>query len=79
MSFVVDGDRILFRTKPGRRYEAILENPDVSIEASTFDNETGEWSSVFVATLGQVWWLIGLRGFSLTVARCAVVRRGWRD
>ena len=48
MSFVVDGDRILFRTKPGKRHEAILENPAVSIEASTFDTETGDWTSVIV-------------------------------
>ena len=48
MSFVVDGDRILFRTKPGKRHEAILENPLVSIEASTFDTETGDWTSVIV-------------------------------
>ncbi len=48
MSFVMDSDRILFRTKPGKRYEAMLENPVVSIEASTFDNETGDWTSVIV-------------------------------
>ena len=48
MSFVVDEDRILFRTKPGKRYEAMMENPVVSIEASTFDNETGDWVSVIV-------------------------------
>ena len=48
MSFVVDGDRILFRTKPGKRYEAMLENPAISIEASTFDEETGDWTSVIV-------------------------------
>ena len=48
MSFVVDGDRILFRTKPGKRYEAMLENPAVSIEASTFDRETGDWTSGIV-------------------------------
>ena len=48
MSFVVDGDRILFRTKPGKRYEAMMENPAVSIEASTFDTETGDWTSVIV-------------------------------
>ena len=48
MSFVVDSDRILFRTKPGKRYEAMLENSAVSIEASTFDNETGDWTSVIV-------------------------------
>lgn len=48
MSFVVDGDRILFRTKPGRRFEAIIANPIVSIEASHFDDETGDWISVVV-------------------------------
>jgi nitroimidazol reductase NimA-like FMN-containing flavoprotein (pyridoxamine 5'-phosphate oxidase superfamily) len=47
MSFVVDSDRILFRTKPGKRHQAMMENPAVSIEASTFDNErvTGPVSS----------------------------------
>jgi nitroimidazol reductase NimA-like FMN-containing flavoprotein (pyridoxamine 5'-phosphate oxidase superfamily) len=49
MSFVLDGDRILFRTKPGRRFEAILENPQVSIEASQFDNEGGDWLSVIAS------------------------------
>ena len=44
MSFVVDSDRILFRTNPGKRHEAMLENPVVSIEASTFDEETGTGS-----------------------------------
>jgi nitroimidazol reductase NimA-like FMN-containing flavoprotein (pyridoxamine 5'-phosphate oxidase superfamily) len=48
MSYVVDGDRILFRTKPGKRFEGMLANPTVSIEASTFDTETGEWTSVIV-------------------------------
>ncbi len=48
MSFVVDSARILFRTKPGKRHEAMLENPGVSIEASTFDNQTGDWVSVIV-------------------------------
>ena len=48
MSFVIDGDRILFRTKPGKRYEAMMENPVVSIEVSTFDRETGDWTSVIV-------------------------------
>ena len=48
MSFVFQGNRILFRTKPGKRYEAMVENPSVSIEASTFDEESGDWSSVIV-------------------------------
>ena len=48
MSFVVDDDRILFRTKPGKRHEAMMENPAVSIEVSIFDDETGDWTSVIV-------------------------------
>ena len=48
MSFVLEGNRILFRTKPGKRYQGMVENPTVSIEASTFDEETGDWVSVIV-------------------------------
>jgi nitroimidazol reductase NimA-like FMN-containing flavoprotein (pyridoxamine 5'-phosphate oxidase superfamily) len=48
MSFVVDGDRLLFRTKPGRRLEAINANPLVCIEVSYFDEVTGDWISVVV-------------------------------
>lgn len=48
VSFVLDDNRILFRTKPGKRFEAIEANPNVSIEASLFDDETGDWISVIV-------------------------------
>jgi len=48
MSFVVDDDRLLFRTKPGMRFEAIQTNPSVSVEVSRFDESTGEWMSVVV-------------------------------
>jgi nitroimidazol reductase NimA-like FMN-containing flavoprotein (pyridoxamine 5'-phosphate oxidase superfamily) len=48
VSFVLDGNRILFRTKPGKRFEALMANPRVSIEASRFDEETGDWISVIV-------------------------------
>lgn len=48
MSFVVDNDRLLFRTKPGMRFEAIQSNPNVSVEVSRFDESTGEWMSVVV-------------------------------
>ena len=48
MSFVVDGRRLLFRTKPGRRFEAIEKNPRVCVEASRFDEESGDWVSVVV-------------------------------
>lgn len=48
MSFVVDENRILFRTKPGKRFEAIDANPAVCIEVSHFDETTGDWISVIV-------------------------------
>jgi nitroimidazol reductase NimA-like FMN-containing flavoprotein (pyridoxamine 5'-phosphate oxidase superfamily) len=48
MSFVVDGDRILFRTMAGRKLDAIKSNPTVCIEVSRYDEETGDWVSVIV-------------------------------
>jgi nitroimidazol reductase NimA-like FMN-containing flavoprotein (pyridoxamine 5'-phosphate oxidase superfamily) len=51
MSFVLDGNRLLFRTKPGKRFEALIAHPRVSIEASRFDEETGDWISVIVQGL----------------------------
>jgi nitroimidazol reductase NimA-like FMN-containing flavoprotein (pyridoxamine 5'-phosphate oxidase superfamily) len=48
MSYVLDDNRILFRTKPGRRFEALMANPMVSIEVSMFDDESGDWMSVIV-------------------------------
>jgi nitroimidazol reductase NimA-like FMN-containing flavoprotein (pyridoxamine 5'-phosphate oxidase superfamily) len=48
MSFVVDDNRVLFRTKPGKRFEALAANPPVCIEVSTFDEKTGDWTSVIV-------------------------------
>jgi len=48
MSFVMADNRILFRTKPGRRFEAILDTPTVSIEVSSYDSENGDWTSVIL-------------------------------
>ena len=48
MSFVVSEGRILFRTMAGRKLDALRENPVVCIEASRFNDETGEWKSVIV-------------------------------
>jgi len=48
MAFVVDDGRILFRTRPGRKLEAIVENPAVCIEACSFDESTGDWQSVII-------------------------------
>jgi len=48
MSFVVDGRRLFFRTKPGKRFEAIGSHPKVCIEVSRFDESSGDWTSVLV-------------------------------
>lgn len=48
MSFVLDGDHVLFRTMPGRKLRALRANGDVCIEVSSFDSETGDWASVIV-------------------------------
>lgn len=48
MSYVVDGDRILFRTMAGTKLEGIKANPEVCVEVASFDEETGDWVSVIV-------------------------------
>src|SRR5690554_856039 len=48
ISFVVTGNLIALRTVPGRRLEAIRENPRVCIEASEFDPTSGEWARATV-------------------------------
>lgn len=48
MSFVVDGDRILFRTMAGKKLEALRENPAVCVEVSRYDESSGDWVSVMV-------------------------------
>lgn len=48
MSFVVEGERLLFRTMPGRKLRAIEETPKVCIEVCRFDQQTGSWRSVIV-------------------------------
>lgn len=48
MSYVIDGDRILFRTMAGKKLDGIRANPEVCVEVSRFDEETGAWASVVV-------------------------------
>lgn len=48
MSFVVSENRILFRTMPGRKLDALRETPEVCIEVSIYDDDSGEWASVIV-------------------------------
>ena len=46
VSYVVDGDLLLFRSGPGRRLDAIRAHPRVCVEISTFDRRTGSWEGV---------------------------------
>lgn len=48
MSFVVSEDRILFRTMPGKKLDVLKESPEVCIEVSIYDDDSGEWASVLV-------------------------------
>jgi uncharacterized protein len=46
LSYVVDGDLVLFRSGPGRRLDAIRADPRVCLEVSTFDRDTGGWEGI---------------------------------
>jgi nitroimidazol reductase NimA-like FMN-containing flavoprotein (pyridoxamine 5'-phosphate oxidase superfamily) len=48
MSYVRDGDRLLFRTEAGKKLDALRSNPAVCVEVSVFDDQTGDWASVIV-------------------------------
>lgn len=48
MSYVRDGDRLLFRTEAGKKLDALRANPSVCVEVSFFDEQTGDWASVIV-------------------------------
>lgn len=48
MSYVTDGQTVLFRTMAGEKLDGIRSNPSVCIEVSRFDEETGSWVSVIV-------------------------------
>jgi len=48
MSFVLDEERILFRTVAGRKLDCLRANPSVCVEASRYDEESGDWVSVII-------------------------------
>lgn len=48
VSYVVVDDKVCLRTGPGRRMDAIRANPQVCLEVSRFDDDTGDWESVIV-------------------------------
>lgn len=49
MSFVFDGEVILFRTMAGEKLEGIKSTPSVCIEVSSYDEESGDWASAIVS------------------------------
>lgn len=55
MSFVLDpsAEAIFFRTVPGRKLEAISDNPSVCVEVSEYDETTGAWSSVIISGIAS--------------------------
>lgn len=61
MSFVVDGDRILFRTVAGAKLDAIRSNPTICVEVSRYNDETGDWMSVIVKGVARLIDDAGLR------------------
>lgn len=48
MSFVVDEGFMYFRTMPGKKLDALADNPKVCVEASLYDDQTGDWESVII-------------------------------
>lgn len=54
ISYVFLGNKLAFRTAPGRRAEALEADPRVSVEASTYDPKTGDWASVVVEGTARV-------------------------
>jgi nitroimidazol reductase NimA-like FMN-containing flavoprotein (pyridoxamine 5'-phosphate oxidase superfamily) len=48
MSFVIDEGFMYFRTMPGKKLDALADNPKVCVEASVYDDQTGDWESVII-------------------------------
>lgn len=48
IAYVVDDGEVLFRTGPGQRLDAIRSHPRVCVEVSSYDVQTGEWSSAII-------------------------------
>ncbi len=48
ISYVVLADALAFRTGPGRRLDALRENPRVSVVITDYDSDTGGWRSAMV-------------------------------
>ena len=46
ISYVVDGDKLYFRSRPGRRLSALATNPRLCVEASEVDEVANTWTSV---------------------------------
>ncbi|HEX9855333.1 MAG TPA: pyridoxamine 5'-phosphate oxidase family protein [Acidimicrobiia bacterium] len=54
VSYVIMGDRLVFRSLEGRRMRAIRSNPNVSVLVAEVDGKSGDWRSVSCAGKGEV-------------------------
>jgi nitroimidazol reductase NimA-like FMN-containing flavoprotein (pyridoxamine 5'-phosphate oxidase superfamily) len=54
VSYVWLDEALWFRTAPGTRLDAVVANPDLSVEVSRFDLATGYWESIIIAGRGEV-------------------------
>jgi len=54
MSYVLEGERVLFRTMAGRKLAGIRANPAVCIETADYNPETGAWVSVIVKGTARI-------------------------
>lgn len=48
ISYVLLEDSIGIRTGPGKRVEALRQNPRVCVEVSDYDDTSGDWESVII-------------------------------
>lgn len=54
MSFVMDGERLLFRTMAGQKLDGIRANPTVCIETAEYNPDTGDWVSVIIRGMARL-------------------------
>jgi nitroimidazol reductase NimA-like FMN-containing flavoprotein (pyridoxamine 5'-phosphate oxidase superfamily) len=54
VNFVVDGAHLLFRTAPGRKFTALVENPNVALEIDGVDGQRSAAFSVIVKGRAEV-------------------------
>lgn len=48
ISYVLVGNAVCLRTGPGKRVDALRQNPRVCVEVSAYDEAAGDWESVII-------------------------------